>query len=339
MRLTPPDDRLKWLQSHQRQFMKSLIVISLLAFVFSPSRANAANLPERTSYTYKMVGELPIKAEVYQYPDKKKRPVVVWLHGGALINGNRAGISSVVRNFAFSNDCVLVSFDYRLAPESRLPQIIEDVEDAFKWLRADGPRLFGADPDRIAVTGGSAGGYLTLATGHRVKPRPQVLLAFWGYGDLVGDWYSKPSPHPRHNQRKVERDEAFEQVKGPPVSDSRERKGNGGLFYIYCRQTGLWPKLVSGWDPMTEARRFDPFMPVKNVTSDYPPTVMIHGTDDTDVPHEQSVMMAREFKKHNVPHLFFAIANGEHGLGGADRDEINRANTKGLEFLKTHLLK
>ena len=53
----------------------------------------------------------------------------------------------------------------------------------------------------VAVSGGSAGGYLTLVTGYRVKPWPKALVAFWGYGDLVGPWYSEPSPHPRHHHR------------------------------------------------------------------------------------------------------------------------------------------
>jgi len=298
----------------------------------------AAKFPTQTTYTYKKVGSLEIKADVHHYNDNQTRPVVVWLHGGALINGHRAGISGVVRNFALSNNCILVSYDYRLAPESKLPAIIQDVEDAFKWLRRDGPRLFHANPERIAVTGGSAGGYLTLITGHRVKPRPQVLLAFWGYGDLVGEWYSKPSPHPRHNRMKIARKNAFAQVNGPAVSDARKRQGNGGLFYVYCRQTGQWPKLVSGWDPIAETARFDPFMPVKNVTANYPPTVLVHGSKDTDVPHEQSVMMAREFKKHGVAHEFHSIANGEHGLAGADRAQVNAAYEQGLAFVKQHLL-
>lgn len=84
----------------------------------------------------------------------------------------------------------IVSIDYRLAPETKLPDIIEDVEDAFKWIREKGPKLFHVDSSRIAVLGGSAGGYLALVTGHRVKPRPAVIVSFWGYGDLIGDWYS-----------------------------------------------------------------------------------------------------------------------------------------------------
>src|SRR5262249_16938668 len=151
------------------------------------------------------------------------------------------------------------------------------VEDAFRWVRAEGPKLFHADPRRVAVAGGSAGGYLTLMTGFRVQPRPVALLSFWGYGDLVGAWYSEPSPHPRHNQSKISREEAFQQVSGTPVSDARDRQGNGGVFYNFCRQQGLWPKAVSGWDPKGEAEKFKPFEPVRNVSSEYPPTFLIHG--------------------------------------------------------------
>jgi acetyl esterase/lipase len=232
---------------------------------------------------------------------------------------------------------VLISLDYRLAPETKLPQIMQDIEDAFAWIRRDGARLFKIDPARIAVIGGSAGGYLTLTSGFRVEPPPTVLMSLYGYGDLIGDWYSKPSPHPRHNQRKVTRQEAFQQVSGPAISDSRDRKGDGGLFYLYCRQTGIWPQEVSGWDPLAEPQQFRPFMPVENVSAAYPPTVLIHGTDDTDVPHEQSEMMSQELDEHKVPHLFLSVRNAEHGLGGADPADVEAAYSKAFAFVDEHL--
>src|SRR4029434_8918110 len=67
-----------------------------------------------------------------------------------------------------------------------------DVQDAFKWVREEGPKLYKVDPKRVAVVGHSAGGYLTLMTGFAVEPRPQALIAFYGYGDVDGDWYAKP---------------------------------------------------------------------------------------------------------------------------------------------------
>jgi len=310
-----------------------------LAAITSSVIVRGSDDPKLKTYVYKKVGELEIKADVYQYDDAKIRPVIVWIHGGALINGHRVGINRRVRQMAFDNGYVLVSIDYRLAPETKLPAIIDDVEDAFEWLRSKGPELFHIDPDRIAVMGGSAGGYLTLTAGFRVTPRPQVLVAFWGYGDLVGDWYSKPSPHPRHQRAKMDRDEAWKQVSGPPVSDSRNRKGNGGAFYQYCRQQGEWPKAVSGWDPITESEKYFAFMAVKRVDAKYPPTVLIHGTEDTDVPHEQSVMMARELKKHGVVHELISLAGAEHGLAGGEPKEIDAAYKRGFEFAKLHLEK
>ena len=65
---------------------------------------------------------------------------------------------------------------------------------------------------------------------------------------------------------------------------------------------------------------------------------MIHGTEDTDVPHEQSAMMAREFVRHNVTHQLVSIENGEHGLGGGDPNRIDQAYRKAEQFLDQILI-
>jgi acetyl esterase/lipase len=293
--------------------------------------------PQMKTYTYKQVGDLAIRADVYTGGNNAARPVVVSIHGGALIMGHREAVDQRLREAFVQHGYAFVSIDYRLAPETRLPEIIQDVEDAFSWIREKGPELFHADPQRIAVLGGSAGGYLTLTTGFRVKPRPAALVAFWGYGDLVGAWYSEPSPHPRHHQSKLTREEAFRQVSGPPISDARDRKGDGGGFYQFCRQQGLWPKAVSGWDPKSEAKKFAPFEPVRNVTPDYPATLLIHGDEDTDVPYEESEMMAAELKKNKVEHRLITIPGGEHGLAGGDKKLIDEAYRDAIEFIEKHL--
>lgn len=310
----------------------------ILAGLMLGSISAAEDAVQKTTAVFKQIGDLQIKADVYRADNSNVLPIVVWIHGGALINGHRESVSGPIKNWALANGCALVSIDYRLAPETKLPLIIEDVEDALKWIRGAGAEKFKLDKNRIVVTGGSAGGYLTLAVGYRVKPRVQGLVAFWGYGDLVGDWYSQPSPHARHQQPRLSKEDAWKQVSGPAVSDSRDRKGDGGAFYQYCRQQGSWPTAVSdSWDPINEPSKFDPFMPVKNVSQDYPPTLMIHGTDDTDVPHEQSVMMARELKSHDVEHRLISIEGGEHGLGGGDPKKIEAAYESALEFIAKHI--
>ena len=67
----------------------TLLGLSLVA----GSRLYGADEPSLHTYTYKKVGDLEIKADVYQYADERVRPGVVWIHGGALINGHRAGVS------------------------------------------------------------------------------------------------------------------------------------------------------------------------------------------------------------------------------------------------------
>ena len=314
-----------------------LLGFLLLACPFGAAKAEKQMEIRKRTYIYKKVGNLEIKADVYRADDDRIRPVVVWIHGGALIMGHREGISNRLKDEMLKAGAIVVSIDYRLAPETQLPGIIADLEDALRWVNDKGPELFHADPKRVAVAGGSAGGYLTLTAGFRAQPRPVALVAFWGYGDLVGPWYSEPSLHPRHNTMKVLRDQAYSQVNGPPIADARDRKGDGGMFYHFCRQTGSWPKAISGWDPLKEPQKFAPYMALKNVTRDYPPTFLIHGENDTDVPHEQSVLMAAELKRHGVKHRLISIPKAEHGLEGGDRQQIDDAYRDAFAFLREHL--
>ncbi len=289
----------------------------------------------KRSHVYKRVGPLSIRADSYRFHDRARQPVVAWIHGGALMLGHRESVPRWLMDAARENGWVLVSLDYRLAPETKLPEIISDIEDAFRWIRTSGPEQFQADPARVAVAGGSAGGYLTLVSGYRIEPRPVALVSLWGYGDLIGPWYSQPSPHHKSNMTAAE---AEEQTTGMPVSDDRDRQQAGsGQFYQYCRQHGIWPKTISGWDPHSEADKFTPYMPLKNVTSSYPPTLLIHGNKDTDVPYEQSVLMAAELKKHGVEHQLITISGAEHGLADGDPQKVREAYGAAVEFLKKHL--
>ena len=154
---------------------------------------------------------------------------------------------------------------------------------------------------------------------------------------MTGDWYSTPSPHPRHNPKKVTREEASKQTDGAIISDARQRKGNGGIIYLYYRQHGIWPEEVSGYDRATTAEKIAPYEPVRNVTADYPPTLLIHGTNDTDVPYEESTMMSEQLQRHGVPFILQPIENGEHGLGGGNPQQIEEAYKTMREFIVKHL--
>lgn|SRR3990172_423225 len=319
---------------------RSLTFLAISAVViFGPSGASAAEAAfVKTTYTYKVVGDLSIQADVYRANDAVSRPGVVWMHGGALIVGSRRGVPNGLLDLCRDEGFVLVSIDYRLAPEVKLPAIIEDVQDAWAWVRKEGPSLFHVNPDKLLASGGSAGGYLTMMTGICVKPPPLALLAYWGYGDVDGPWYTEPSPHYRQAAPLVSKEEAYQAV-GQKVLTGAEgpEQAARGRFYLYLRQNGLWTKEVSGFDADTEPKKLDPYCPVRNVTPEYPPILMIHGTEDADVPYEESAAMARELARQGVAHELITVPGGGHGLGGADKELIADAHARALEFVKKHL--
>lgn len=313
------------------------IAILLLIGLTQTATALAESSLAKTTVCYRKVGGHEILLDVHRPEGNDVCPVIVWIHGGALIMGHREAIHPQFRAIAEDNGYALVSIDYRLAPETKLPELVSDVEAAFRWLDSKGAKQFQLDRTRVVVAGGSAGGYLTLVAGFRADPRPKALVALYGYGDLVGDWYSTPSPHPRHNPRQISADEAAKQTDGRVISDARRRAGNGSLIYLYYRQNGIWPTRVSGFDAATISEKIAPFEPVRNVTSDYPPTLLIHGTDDTDVPFQQSEAMAERFKQHRVPFMLIPIDKGEHGFGGANPNEIRNAYAEMRRFIVKHL--
>jgi len=290
-----------------------------------PLMATAEELTTRT-YTFKTLASQGdnLQADVHRPAGDTIRPVIVFIHGGALMMGDRkmtpkpGSLLEALLNAGY----VVVSIDYRLAPNVKLPAIIEDVRDACAWVRERGPELFRIDPEQLFVMGQSAGGYLTQMTGFCVKPRPRALVSFWGYGDIAGEWYSRPDPFYRQQ---------------PLVTKEEVETLGSGKLYLYCRQQGLWPKVVAGHDPDTEPRAFDPFCPVRNVTRDYPPTLLIHGTKDTDVPYALSVQMDKELTAKGVDHKFITIPEGIHGFRSkADTEVAAQTYRQVVEFLEKY---
>jgi acetyl esterase/lipase len=303
-------------------------VLFVLFVLYVPANADE-EVPKKT-YVYKTTANCSLKADVYGTSPSEPRPVVLWLHGGALIMGDRGGIDRELRDRLLAAHYVIVSIDYRLAPETKLPHIWQDVEDAYQWLREKGPQLFNVSTNKIAVMGGSAGGYLTLTAGYRLKPRPTVLVPFWGYGDIAGAWYSRPDIHYCHAPL-VPKAEAHKAVGRLPISEGSSRSRS--KFYLYCRQQGLWCNEVAGLDPDKDSQALAPWCPIRNVTADYPPTMLIHGTRDTDVPYAQSEAMARELARAGVKHQFITVPEGGHGLGGVKADVIASLYGRVLAFV------
>ncbi|GAA4810189.1 alpha/beta hydrolase [Streptomyces ziwulingensis] len=128
-------------------------------------------------------------------PATGPRPVLYHVHGGGMVLGtNRAGVDAPLE-WARELDAVVVSVEYRLAPEHPHPAPAEDVYAGLRWTAAHAAE-FDADPDRIVLVGASAGGGLcaglALLTRDRGGPRPlgQVLMY-----PMLDDRNDSPSAH------------------------------------------------------------------------------------------------------------------------------------------------
>lgn len=107
----------------------------------------------------------------------KPRPGVVYIHGGGFILGTAEGESMQAQSLSSELGCVVVSVDYRLAPETRFPGMLEDCYAALAWMHKNAAEL-GVDPKRIAVVGGSAGGGLSAMLAIAARDRGEYPLCY-----------------------------------------------------------------------------------------------------------------------------------------------------------------
>jgi len=146
----------------------------------------------KTTIVYKKNSEFEINGDFYA-TSKDNAPVIVYIHGGGLVWGSKEDLKEEQIHFYLEDGFNIFSIDYRLAPETKLPEIKTDIADALLWVKQEGTKHFNYDPNKIVVIGGSAGGFLSLLTGI-FEVKPNAIVSFYGYGDLTGDWAHRPSP-------------------------------------------------------------------------------------------------------------------------------------------------
>jgi acetyl esterase len=120
-------------------------------------------------------GRLDIR--LYRGSTDSGTPVVVYAHGGGFVSGNLDTDHAHCVELARDARCLVVSVDYRLAPEDPCPAALDDVEAALRYVVQNGAAL-DADPSRIAVMGRDAGAALVAALSQRMfdDEGPQILM-------------------------------------------------------------------------------------------------------------------------------------------------------------------
>lgn len=127
-------------------------------------------------------GPVPIRIYRPRTEERGPLPVLVYHHGGGWIFASVAALDRVARLMANEGQVIVVSVDYRLAPEHPYPAASDDGEDAYLWVRAHAAS-FGGDPARVGVGGDSAGGHVAINIAQRQvlagRPAPTAMLLFY----------------------------------------------------------------------------------------------------------------------------------------------------------------
>jgi len=126
---------------------------------FAPVSCDLANISDHEI----CLAESAILGRVYTPKSRKGGllPALVFYHGGGFVLGNVEQYDTVAQHIAFRSGCIVVSIDYRLAPDNKIKGIHRDGFNAYQWVINNAERL-GIDQGRIAIGGDSAGGNLTI---------------------------------------------------------------------------------------------------------------------------------------------------------------------------------
>jgi len=220
-------------------------------------------------------GGRELRCDIYEPPPAVKNGLgILLLHGGGWSSGDR----SQLRGYGVllgRRGYTCIASEYRLTGEALWPAQIEDVNCAVRWVRANAAEL-GIDPDRLVVSGNSAGGHLSLLAGARMDP------AFEGSGGNAGVSSAVS---------------AVISFYPPTGLDKRDWGGMPALF-----GKGASVETMRAASPLTYAN------------ANFPPTLLIHGNKDEVVPEAEATNMYEALNKAGVPVELHMFAGQPHGF-------------------------
>jgi acetyl esterase/lipase len=230
-------------------------------------------------------------------------PAVLCIHGGGFRAGKREAHDALCLKLA-ERGYVAATITYRLAPQHKFPAAVHDTKAAVRWLRANA-KVYKINPEKIGVTGNSAGGHLAQflavtanvpqfeGTGGNADQLSRVTCVVNVYG---------PSDFTQSYGKSVDAHEVLPLWFGGNLEAARALHIQGSPLY---------------W-----------------VTPNAAPTLCIHGTEDKYVAHEQAVWLVDKLKAATVEAELLTLTGAGHGFKGADAEKAEAAL---FEFFAKHL--
>ncbi len=270
-------------------------------------------------------GTLDMHLDVYQVPANKPTPVVIQIHGGGWIRGDRPSGSGSFGPF-FAAGMSVVAVQYRNAIDAPAPAAIQDVLCAMSWVKKNAAK-YNFDPNKVVTWGGSAGGHLALMAGYAPssmdppgctdQPKVVAVIDMYGASDVAESltypgsmgfthqWIGLDLPLPPNPAPTATTSSA---TPGPAPSAATTGPANPDGMPRVRPQAPRWA------DP-TEAMlaRARQVSPLSYIHPGLPPTFIINGDHDTTYNPTQSYKLKAALDAAHVPNEEDIVVGGGHG--------------------------
>lgn len=246
--------------------------------------------------------------DVYLTKSESPTPAMVYIHGGGWQAGSKRQVPAWLLSLVAEGQASLVAVEYRFTDVATHPAQVNDCLRAIQFVRQNAEK-WNIDPNRIGVTGGSAGGHLSA------------------YVALHDDVAKSDSPDPV--QRQSSRVKCAVSFAGPTDWSLLKTIQHGHPAY----------RQLIGYEPGTPIDKMNESLikdvsPITFVSKDDPPVMQVHGDKDDIVPLEHASKLHQELQSTGVTSELVVIPGGNHGVAGAGGDNA----TKPKQFVQKHLI-
>jgi len=272
-------------------------VIALVVFLVGRA-LQAEDVSVDENVTYGRAGDVELKLDVAHPAGAGPFPAILYVHGGAWAGGERTAYRTSIERAA-RRGYVAAQISYRLTGynaatmsggDTPFPAQLQDCKCAVRWLRSVAGK-YRIDPDRIGITGGSAGGHLSLMVG--LADKEAGLEGTGGHAE-----YSS-------------RVQAVVNYCGPT-----------DLVHEYDHVPVVQPFLVAlcGGTPQEKPDAYRIASPISYLSADDPPILTLHGDRDDLVPVFQARLLDEKMKEAGLPHELLVLEGQGHAIKGEQAD-------------------
>ncbi len=265
---------------------------------------------------------MDLHLDVYQVASSRPTPVVIQIHGGGWIRGDRPSSSRSFGPF-FAAGGSVVAVQYRNAIDAPAPAAIEDVRCAMAWVKANAKK-YNFDVTRVITWGGSAGGHLALMAAYAPasftpkacsdQPKIAAVLDDYGPTNLAEGLTQHGSMDFTHQWLGLD-------LPLTPAASSEEATEH--------RVAPRWPE--PGAALLDKAKAMSPLTYVR---PSVPPTFIVNGDSDHTVDPSQSAELKKALDEAHVPAGQYIVTGGGHG--NFSPEEQQKSMLLSLQFLQAH---